>query len=264
MTENHTELCEYLELYVLQGLSDEETKQFEEHLAQCEACKVEVKEMADIVGLLPLASDQVDVPEGMKDRVLQHVLGNKPSESDSHTKATKLVYQKASLASRLAMSGLSAAAVLLLVTSIFLYVDNRNLEQEVAEKQDMTQRLELALKELKGPVQEPIQPTSIVSLNPAAEEFVSKGLASIVIDERGTHLLVMAESLPKLQGSEAFQVWLLQDGKPSNAGTFLAHQGTGAFYYTIESEKFDTVVITVEPDAHGQQPRGYALLSAEL
>ena len=96
-----------------------------------------------------------------------------------------------------------------------------------------------------------------VKLSPAAQDIVANGLATIVIDDKGTHLVVQAENLPDLEGNEAFQVWLIKGDKPQNAGTFLSHDGMGAVYYTLDSvNDYDTVAITLEPDAMGDQPRG--------
>ncbi|WP_254438423.1 anti-sigma factor [Paenibacillus sp. DCT19] len=56
-----------------------------------------------------------------------------------------------------------------------------------------------------------------------------------------------------------------QGDTPQNAGTFLSHDGTGAVYYTLESgNDYDTVAITLEPDALGDQPRGTMILAAKI
>jgi hypothetical protein len=103
-----------------------------------------------------------------------------------------------------------------------------------------------------------------VGLVPAAEDIVAKGMVTILIDNTGTHLVVQAEKLPELKGNQAFQVWLLKDNKPVNAGTFLSQNGNGALYYTFEPKGYDTVAITLEPDAHGKEPRGIVILSAPI
>ncbi|MBD2844535.1 anti-sigma factor [Paenibacillus sp. IB182496] len=112
----------------------------------------------------------------------------------------------------------------------------------------------------------PLQVENVVSLDAGTADIVARGLATIVIDSAGTHLIIQAEQLPALQNEEAFQVWLLKDGQPASAGTFLTHDGTGALYHTIaaaESE-YDTIAITLEPDAQGNEPRGPIVLSAPL
>jgi hypothetical protein len=65
-----------------------------------------------------------------------------------------------------------------------------------------------------------------VNLSSAAQDIIAQGLATIVIDSQGTHLLVQAEKLPQIKGNEAFQVWLMRNGQDIvNVGTFFPHDG---------------------------------------
>jgi hypothetical protein len=103
-----------------------------------------------------------------------------------------------------------------------------------------------------------------VALSPAANDSTAKGLATIMLDSKGTHLVIQAEKLPEIKGNQAFQVWLLKDKKPVNAGTFLSKDGNGALYYTFEPNGYDTIAITLEPDALGKEPRGTVILTAPI
>lgn len=64
-----------------------------------------------------------------------------------------------------------------------------------------------------------------VALSPAAKDIVASGLATIVVDSSGTHLVVQAENLPELTGTEVYQVWLIKGDTPQNAGTFVSSEG---------------------------------------
>jgi len=240
---NHLEWkdCESLELYVLGGLSEEETKEFEKHLLSCSDCQQEVQEYREIVELLPHSAELAQVPSGMKQRVLSHVL------NQEEQKGSKISF----LGRGRGISIVLAAAVL------FLSFYSITLHQQIKE-------LEGELVAIQTPAKQPKEMSSVVELNPMAEEVVAQGLATIVIDSRGTHLIVQAEKLPELQGTEAYQVWLLKDGNPVSAGTFLTHQGTGALYFTFEPQDYDTIAITMEPDALGDAPRGPIILAAPL
>ncbi|MCD1259932.1 anti-sigma factor [Paenibacillus athensensis] len=109
-----------------------------------------------------------------------------------------------------------------------------------------------------------VQINHAVTLSGTAADIVAQGLATIVIDAKGAHLLVQAEKLPELQGSEAYQVWLIKGEDVVNAGTFLTHNGTGGLYYTMELKDYDQIAITLEPDANGAKPRGKPVLAAKL
>ncbi|WP_420917015.1 anti-sigma factor [Paenibacillus mucilaginosus] len=145
--------------------------------------------------------------------------------------------------------GLSAAVVGLALYASDLRGDLREMERLVAEA---------------GKPPEAAKMEKMVQLQPAAEQLVSKGLASIVIDDKGTHLIVTAENLPAVQKEQAFQVWLIKGEQKVNAGTFYPHDGKGSISYTFQPQDYDMVAITLEPDAHGEQPRGAMVMMAGL
>jgi hypothetical protein len=259
MSRFQQDMCELLEMYVLGGLSGQEMKEFEKHLLTCEVCQQRKAELQDIVDYFPVAVDSVEVPEGMRERVLGKVLGDKRGDAEATstgtpssgtTLETPTKQKNRTVWGRYLISGLSAAVLLLGFYSYTLNEKIRGLELEVAKR--------------TVPGEGPIRLGDAVTLDPATENIVADGLATIVIDSKGTHLLVQAEKLPQLQNTEAYQVWLLKDGQPYNAGTFLSEQGKGALYYTFEQREFDQIAITLEPDPYGNQPRGKMILSAVL
>jgi anti-sigma-K factor RskA len=269
--------CDSAEMYALGGLSEEECAAFELHLEHCADCRATVEELRDVVGVLPLAVEPLEPPAGMKGRVLRNIMAGEkgsqtpaqmveakpmrmakteePRSSVNRTESRMQEQQRRRKASigwhRYGLAGLSAAVVLLGVYSLQLRT----------ELTDTREALEVATATNPS---DPYQLNKAVSLTAAEEDLIASGVASIVIDNRGTHLIVQAENLPELQGSEAFQVWLLKDGEPTNAGTFLSHNGTGALMYTFEPSTYDTVAITQEPDAEGSTPRGSIVLAATL
>ncbi|WP_251034759.1 anti-sigma factor [Paenibacillus polymyxa] len=181
---------------------------------------------------------------------------------------------RSSSAWRIASAGLAAAALLLGVYTAQLQSQIDSLTQQAAgssatqeqlvqaqaQNAQLQEQLASALKPAQG-----MQTGEAVKLNPATQDIVAQGLATIVIDSKGTHLVVQAENLPNLEGNEAFQVWLIKGDTPQNAGTFLSRDGTGAVYYTLDSANdYDTVAITLEPDAMGDEPRGTMILAAKI
>lgn len=277
MTQPHDRTCDLLELYVLGGLTEEEATRFEAHLSSCASCREQRQELADIVGLLPAAAEPQPVPEGMKKRILANVLaGNasagqetaapiaaaqaearhaiqpppKPAEPTGSPPVFTTTEKRTPVYMKLVTAGLVAALLALALYAAQLRGQVGDLRGELADVGS-------------APVQE-LKVNQAVKLNPAAADIVATGLATIVIDKNGTHLLVQAEQLPKLQGNEAYQVWLIKGQEKFSAGTFLSAEGTGALYYTLKNGGYDTVAITLEPDAFGDQPRGEIVLAASL
>ncbi|MBB3108066.1 hypothetical protein FHS18_000094 [Paenibacillus phyllosphaerae] len=247
--------CELLEIYLLDGLNAKDKAEFEVHLSRCEACQANQSELQQVIDLLPLAVEEQPVPAGMKKRVLSNVLGQEANADTTGAKqstslATERRLNRKNGQSRWLIPGLSAAVALLVFFAGYQQVTIHDLNQQ------------LAGSDIKPG--EPVKVEQAVKLSPAAEDFVSEGLATIVIDQKGTHLLVQAEQLPQLKGTEAFQVWLIKGETKVSAGTFLAEQGNGALYYSFEPNDYDTIAITLEPDALGDQPRGKMVLAAPI
>ncbi|NQX61255.1 anti-sigma factor [Paenibacillus qinlingensis] len=239
---------------------------FEAHLKTCRDCQEVVEASRQIVELLPLASEQMEVPSGMKSRILTRVLASeieseiaKQAESESPamvrgnlitpSKQEGAIPMRGNRSWRYASLGLAAAVIGLTLYTGQLRQDVNQLQQQIAIS--------------TGPVQG-LKVNEAVTLNPATKDIVAKGLATIVVDKSGTHLVVQAENLPELKGTEAYQVWLIKGENTFNAGTFLSQDGNGALYYSFNPQNYDAVAITLEPDAVGENPRGKIVLAAPI
>jgi anti-sigma factor RsiW len=294
MTADRNELCDNMSMYVLSGLDKEEHKTFEEHLEHCPECRKEVADMKELIHYLPLATQDVEPPAGMKSRILSHVLQSSEKEIQeiretvsSHSSiydesASSVSNWKEETAGQHAVSSkeikgerrnrqrrsrlvamLGIASVLLLTITSILAVRLSGLNEDKSTLLAEVSQLRGELAASNDPVAG-LQVHNVVALKPTVKDLVAQGTAMIVIDNKGTHLIVQAEKLPELKGNEAFQVWLLKAGKPVNAGTFITRDGTGALYYTFPPDEYDTIAITQEPDANGKEPRGDIVLAAGI
>ncbi|WP_042196562.1 anti-sigma factor [Paenibacillus camerounensis] len=264
MTEENTDLCEWAELYALGALQDDEMERFEVHLQECPECEKLVKEYRQVIELLPLASEPVQPPSGMKKRILSRVTEAEatvqkardpvsavpePVRTERETTVKTVPVPRKKPLLRYLSAGLAAAVVGLLIYT-------GQLRQDIGQLQRQADISAGQLQEAKV--------NEAVVLSPSAAEADAKGLATIIADNGGTHLVVQAEGLPELTGTEVYQVWLIKGDVPQNAGTFVAQGGNGALYYTFEPQQYDTVAITLEPDAGGETPRGQIVLAAPI
>ncbi|PAF29351.1 zf-HC2 domain-containing protein, partial [Paenibacillus sp. 7516] len=83
MIERHEEWSDLAPMYVLGGLEAEEVEAFEAHMATCEACRQEVKELQEVTGFLPLTAEPVAPPPGMRARVLGNVLSRAQESAEA-------------------------------------------------------------------------------------------------------------------------------------------------------------------------------------
>ncbi|WP_171056142.1 anti-sigma factor domain-containing protein [Paenibacillus sinopodophylli] len=280
MSNPHTARCEDVEMYVLGGLDDEDKLAFEAHGASCIQCQRKMEELVELFGMMPLTVEPVAPPPGMKARILAAVAQSERADaqtlSTSESTNVPVIPVPKPITEKMPVQAMprkkvkswttpllagAAAALLLVSTVLYQRVDrlNGDSEQLAAQVQELQQQLAAAEQPPTG-----IQVNNVVALTPTVPDIVAQGLATIVIDANGMHLIVQAENLPKLTNDEAFQVWLLKEGKPVNAGTFLTNDGTGALYYTFKPDEYDQIAITHEPDARGSQPRGEIVLAGKL
>ncbi|CAM4246218.1 anti-sigma factor [Paenibacillus alkaliterrae] len=100
----------------------------------------------------------------------------------------------------------------------------------------------------------------LVSLKPEmAETTRTYGVACIVDNGQNKQFIVYVFGVKASKDTQAYQVWLLQDGERRSAGTFrVDEQGIGVLALPIaaDSPSFDSIGIKLEPDDRGDQPRG--------
>ncbi|ANY70289.1 hypothetical protein BBD42_30175 [Paenibacillus sp. BIHB 4019] len=271
-------LCDDVEMYAIGGLDAEAAQQFEHHLSHCEQCRRTLEELQPIITRLPLAVDSVEPPAGMRQRILAAVLQSEPATDPIPSQATAEVTEneaslgqtqqhtaelQAQLRKRWIVRVMAGVAASFVILSGFLLQQVNHLRNEAADLSSQLEQLQQQIAAAESPAAAS-QVNGVVSLKPAEAGIVAEGRATISVDSKGMHLIVQVEQLPKLQGNEAFQVWLLKDGKPVNAGTFLPNEGVGALYFTFNPDEYDQIAITQEPDANGVEPRGSMVLAGVL
>jgi hypothetical protein len=237
--------CNHLINYFNRALTEVEMKQFESHLNHCTECREELLELTDLTGDLPYLSEPITPPIGMKKRILDNVLEEEsPSEEiELVTKQTvPTIIQKRSWWTPL----LAATLLLSLIGNGYALF---NINEEKSRSTNLAMMV------------------NSVELQPS-ETFTSSGEASIFTYENEVNIVVQADQLNAIKENEVYQVWLIKDGKPIPAGSFVPDtKGDGSTYYKIKSdemEKWDTIAITLEPKHGNQLPEGSIVLSSSL
>lgn len=262
--------CEMLLDYFNQCLEESEKKAFEAHLAECKECQEELNELQELTADLPYASEPVEPNEGMKDRILSTVF-EQPVASDDHDTA-KPEHSKVEpispalkpnanqsnnriktkpVRTRKWMQPLLAATLLLsLAANVYFYTTDSNDQQIVLSDDSVNQvvkNVELA----------------------ATEGNEARAQAAMIQKEDGMSLVMQADNLQELSGTEAYQVWLIDsNGEKFRAGTFLPNtNGQGGVVYpvTVDGDhEWDTIAVTLEPTPDSEQPKGKIILASKL
>lgn len=259
--------CDLLLDYFNGQLTSEQQEEFELHLLECEECQEELVDLQQLTEDLPYSSEAIDPPSGMKERVLSNIVNGtntsepadeQETETDEANQVTEINewrqprkskkkgWYKPLIAAVLTLSLVGNGAAL-------IYFTNESDEAGPTTNPDEEVSLDTIQKKL--------------ALSPS-EGINSQATAMMIEQNSNTNLVVQASDLPPLEGEETYQVWVLEDGKPYRAGTFVSNeQGNGAVSYRMNFEgkhNFDTIAITREPNANSQKPKGEILLSSPI
>lgn len=233
--------CDHVIDYLNGTLNKDEQLEFEQHLKTCAECQ----EIIEMTGDLPYLADPVDPPAGMKARILSNVFEEeaqeKPAEAERET--TPLVAKKT-------MNKKNRWPVLIAAALTVSLLGNGYALLKLSEQPETGG--ETAFQSID------LQPNEV---------FGGTAKAAIIQEEESFELVVQAEQLEALEGEQVYQIWLLKEGKPIPAGAFTpTDDGEGNAYYSLEdnTEDWDTIAITLEPQAGNESPQGEIVLSSEI
>ncbi len=253
-------LCDSLIDYFNRQLTPQEHQLFEEHLKTCSNCREELEELELLTADLPFSSEPVTTPEGMKERVLSAVFNEElkqngnvipmtppPLNNKSEQKIQPEVIKKKP---RRNNTFYTIAALLFLSVAGNAYFLSQN-------GTDGNDTANVAVDHL----------LNTVALVPTKGN--EKATASMVKKGDHTKMVIQASQLEKVKGDQVYQVWLIQKDKPVRAGTFVPSKtGDGSVIFDLNNEEsqtnWDTVAVTLEPDANSQTPKGKIVLAASL
>ncbi|MFD1356981.1 anti-sigma factor domain-containing protein [Fictibacillus halophilus] len=247
-------MCDQLLDYYNGILSDEEKAAFESHLQDCSPCQDELAEWQELTSDLPYLSDEIEPPNGMKQRILTNVFENEQSvEKEETNRPAAPVLDIDSVRSETPrkkngwLTGLLAAGLLLsLGMNAYLFAENEKNEQVIEEQMSKTFK----------------------SVQLASEETDSAGIASMVQEDEKMNLVVQTHNMSQVKGKEVYQVWLIEGDKKYRAGTFIPDEkGNGAVVFPVNfpgEHKWDAVAISHEPTPDSKQPKGTIVMASNL
>ncbi len=234
--------CDHVIDYLNGTLSKEEQLEFEQHLKTCADCQ----EIIEMTGDLPYLADPVEPPAGMKARILSNVF----EEEKEQEKPVELNREPVPLAAKKTLKKKNRWPVLIAAALFVSLLGNGYALLKLSEQPETND--EMAFQSID------LQPNEV---------FGGTAKAAIIREEESLELVVQAEQLEALEGEQVYQIWLLKEGKPIPAGAFTpSEEGKGNAYYSLEdnTEDWDTIAITLEPQAGNETPKGEIVLSSEI
>jgi anti-sigma-K factor RskA len=250
---------EDFDLYALGALEGDENKAIESHVASCAACEQRLAEARGRVALLALAAPMVEPSPSVKARLMKQVRDS--ARATASITVPREPEQAGGLFGRWWAAMLMPAAVALAVASIFLWTQNRRLDQQLSNLRANMQQQQEQLQEARE-IADLITARDTVTVALAPQPGMPKGAAHVMYNAKMGMLMYDGE-LASAPADKTYQLWLVPAaGNPISAGVFHAATGeTTHFMMKLpEGVTPKAFAVTLEPAGGQPQPTGPKIL----
>lgn len=229
--------------YALDAVSGAEREAFERHLAECDSCAQEVRELRETATRLALAAAE-DPPPALRGRVLNQI--KTVRQLPPETTVTPLRRRdRGGLALRL--TGVAAAVLLAAAVALGVLVVRQNdeLDQARARTTEISEILRAADARL------------------VTEDKGDSGRMVIAMSRSQNRMLVLTDGLSNPPPGHDFQVWTGHGDEMVSAG-FLNPENGEALLEISDFGNADKIGVTVEPDGGSPTPTTPPLMLVPL
>lgn len=254
--------------YALDALDDEETAQFEPHLARCGLCRQLVAEAVTVVSHLPNLVRPEEAPHALRERVVAAARAQMetPAPAKPQPIAAAGGWRAAGLRrlwwQRFRSRGepaLEWAAAALLLCTLGLGTWNVSLRQQAQAQAARAAEYEAVLEAAAG--------GRVVTLMPASAAAPRNARAALIIPPAGSGEapgLVISNLAPPAP-DRSYQLWLIDGQTPRDAGVFRS-RGATAEIVPVQGDprRARGAAITVEPAGGSRAPTAPPILAAPL
>jgi anti-sigma-K factor RskA len=265
MTDNHEALSGLAEAYVLGTLDEHDARAFAAHLAGCDRCQRDTRELALVTEGLARALPPTRLPAGLRDRVLAHATGAAPAPPavdapprHRNTRATWLAL---------------AASVIAVIMAGLAWQYRGDAERARSEQQAAAQHvkaLEEQVAALQAEAATSARTRAVLSASDLARielagQPAAPGASGRVFWSPTHGLVFAATNLPPLPPGRVYQLWVVAE-TPISAG--LAQPGTagdvGVISRPAASSAPKAFALTIEPEGGRPAPTGPMFLLGEM
>ena len=269
--------------YALGALDEQEQALFEAHLATCDVCASEVRELREVAGLLATAAPHTAPPAGLRDRILVDARNVRPigtgapsgsagalasnsrPAAPSGSRVTAGAVQPTRRPSLLPWLGVAAAAAAAIVLGQ-QYRGERDAraaaQQELASLRTAMDSTSAALAGrdslIASLVSPDVQAVSVTGAGPAPS-------AKYFFDRRARRIVIAASALPPAAPGRTYQLWGIETGRPPvSLGTFNS-DAAGRALVTMSVPaglRVRVTAVTDEPAGGSPQPTTTPFLAA--
>ena len=273
--DRHETIGAMLEDYALGQLSQDERRDVETHVRECDVCTADLRELAIVMEGLAQSTDQVTPSPALKQRVLSALatLPQEPRRRPADATVVTMPVQGVRIRRGVHPAWLAAAAVVILGLSVVIYsldASRRLVVDDLQEAQGTAAELQQRLDQNAQQADLAVSILTAGDMRPIAMTGKENATASTAraywSPTRG--LLIVADQLPTPPPGRVYQVWIIGGGMPVSAG-LLGEQSGGRGMLIAPPPRgvvpgTVTVAVTDEPPGGLPAPSGSIRLAGSL
>jgi len=230
--------------YVLGALPDDERAAVEAYLALHPERQSEVDDLRGVAGLLALAPQEHEPPEGLRRRLMEVVEAEAVPPVPARRESSPWLGWLGDFRN-LALGAAALLLVGLLSWNVLLRGDVEDLRGQVEEARAANQAQQTQEIELGG-------------------AWAQQGARAEVTTLEGDRAVLVVEGMPNMPENRTGQVWIIEDDKPEPSGLLAPGRDTAAAAITTPLEGADAIAVTVEPAGGSNEPTSDPVLVQEL
>lgn len=261
----HDELRALSGGYALGILTEEERAAFDAHLASCDECAREARELAVVASSLATGVPQVDPPPALRDRVLRAAATRHDRPAAMARPRSRRVVEMLAAAAILAAVGLGLYAA-----SLHRRIEGLEHELRLASERETQSRQRLAV--LQPAADQRTQMRQVLAAADLRRIDLTGQKAAPGASGRAywspAHGLVAAfDNLPATAGGRVYQLWVIPPGGAPVSAGLLEREPDGralALAATGTSARVGTVAVTLEPAGGVPAPTGDMIVAGTL
>jgi anti-sigma-K factor RskA len=226
--------------YALHALSDEERRDFERHLGECDSCAQEVRELTATAARLGTATAVRPRPE-LRQKVLHRITAVRQEGPLTHPVTRgRGAGSRARRLSRFALAACVAAAVGLGGVAVWQHQQAQDARQQAESAE---QRVDSIAAVLGAP-----------DARSSTAPLTGGGTGTVVVSQSRDQAVFVGAGLKTPAAGKVYQLWFDDDGTMRPAGLLNAGRTTDAVLMDGKVGVASAMGVTVEPSGGSRQP----------
>lgn len=262
---SHEELQELCSVYAAGALDGEELRELEKHLKTgCPVCQQQIGEYRELMAALPQALPSLVPSAGLRSRVMAQIEKESPGRSAVAFKTLTQISGKEKPAKAFAWLPWACALAAGVALAVSLW-SLSNLKRELAGQQSQLGQQRDHIQQLQNELEKEKLVTAFL-INPEVRVTMLAGTpkspraaGKILWNPREKKALFYASNLPPPPSGKTYQLWVIAQNKPFDAGIFsvdLSGNGFLKIDSLSEADKAQKFAVTLEPAGGVPQPTG--------